>query len=87
MTYQVAKTVVRINHIGMVNVLAGREVVPELVQASLTSDSLAAHMAELLSNDQRRQQIQSEMAEVVATLGSGGAYAHAAEAVIEALRL
>lgn len=85
-TYAVAKTVVRIKNIGIVNVLAQRDVVKELVQGGLTPDTLAAEMVELLVNDTRRRELQEDLAEVVASLGAGGAYRRAAQAVVETLR-
>ncbi|MDZ4287692.1 MAG: lipid-A-disaccharide synthase [Prosthecobacter sp.] len=80
-TYAVAKAVVRIKLIGMINVLAQEEVVHELVQAGLTSDTLAAEMVDLLANERRRAVLQQELAAVVATLGQGGAYRRAAAVV------
>lgn len=84
-TFAVAKMVVKIKKIGIVNVLAKRDVVPELVQGDLTSDSLAAEMVSLLTDDQRRHALEADMASVVATLGEGGAYRRAAEEVRRAL--
>lgn len=84
-TYVVAKLVVRIKHLGIVNILAKREVVKELVQADLTLDTLAKATVELLTNAESRQKLQDDLASVVATLGSGGAYARAARAVYETL--
>lgn len=84
-TYVIGKLVVRIKHLGIVNILAKREVVQELVQGGLSADSLAKAMVELLSNEPKRQQLQSDLTAVVATLGSGGAYARAAAAVHECL--
>ena len=82
-TYLAAKTLVRIRHIGIVNVLAGREVVRELVQSGLSADSLAAEMLSLLTDTERRSHLKGELAEVVAGLGAGGAYARAATVVRE----
>lgn len=86
LTYAVAKAVVRIKHIGIINVLAKREVVREMVQGNLTSDALAAQMVDLLTHDQHRKELQEDLASVVATLGAGGAYARAASAVNSCLK-
>lgn len=85
-TYAVAKAVVRIEHIGIINVLARREVVRELVQGELTEQTLASEMLGLLTDTARREALQRDLAAVVATLGQGGAYRRAAEAVQAALR-
>lgn len=84
-TYVIGKLVVRIKHLGIVNILAKREVVKELVQGGLSPATLAAGMIELLQSEGKRRQIQDDLAAVVATLGSGGAYARAAKAVHESL--
>ena len=81
LTYWIGKMVVRIKNLGIVNILAQRQVVRELVQGDLTGDTLAAEMVELLQNDQRRQQLQQELAEVVGMLGEGGAYSRTARII------
>jgi len=85
-TYVVGKLVVRIKHLGIVNILAKREVVKELVQADLSPVTLAKATLDLLTDTARREALQADLASVVATLGAGGAYARAAAAVHEALR-
>ncbi len=84
-TYLVGKLVVRIKHLGIVNILAGREVVRELVQGALTPASLADCTLQLLRDETKRRTLQSELAAVVATLGPGGAYRRAAQAALAAL--
>ena len=86
-TFVIGKLVVRIKHLGIINILAKREVVKELVQGKLNANTLAKATADLLSNATKRQQMQHELADVVATLGSGGAYARAAQAVHECLTM
>jgi len=84
-TYVVGKLVVRIKHLGIINILAKREVVRELVQHDLTPDTLAQATADLLTQKDRREALQADLASVVATLGSGGAYQRAAQAVHSAI--
>jgi lipid-A-disaccharide synthase len=84
-TFVIGKLVVRIKHLGIINILAKREVVKELVQGKLKAETLAQATTELLTSESRRQQMQNDLAAVVATLGSGGAYARAAKAVHECL--
>jgi lipid-A-disaccharide synthase len=81
MTYVAAKLVVKIQRIGIVNILAKRDVVRELVQTELTSDTLGAEMVSLLTDHERRARLEKELAEVVAMLGEGGAYRRAAEEI------
>ncbi len=84
-TYVVAKAVVRIKHLGIINVLAKREVVKELLQGGLTPETLAQATLKLLTDSAARLHLETDLASVVATLGSGGAYARAARAAWECL--
>lgn len=84
-TFAVAKMVVKIKNIGIINVLAGRDVVRELVQGDLSGDSLAAEMVSLLTDDEKRESLKRDLASVVATLGEGGAYRRAALEVLQEL--
>ncbi|MBK8093953.1 MAG: lipid-A-disaccharide synthase [Verrucomicrobiaceae bacterium] len=81
-TYVVGKAVVKIQHLGMVNILAGREVVRELVQHDLSPETLARATLELLQDPQKRSDLQADLASVVATLGTGGAYQRAASVIL-----
>lgn len=83
LTYRVGKAVVRVKHLGIVNILAGREVVHELVQGALSPETLAREMVELLTNSARRDALLGDLAQVVASLGAGGAYERAAHAVLD----
>jgi lipid-A-disaccharide synthase len=78
LTYVAAKLVVKIEKIGIVNILAKRDVVRELVQTELTGDTLGAEMVSLLTDHERRASLERDLAEVVAMLGEGGAYRRAA---------
>ncbi|MDB6119552.1 MAG: lpxb: lipid-a-disaccharide synthase [Verrucomicrobiaceae bacterium] len=84
-TYMLAKVLVRIKFIGIINVLAGREVVQELVQHSCTPEKVAETMIELLQEPEKRLALQQDLAGVVATLGEAGSYARAAELVLKAM--
>jgi lipid-A-disaccharide synthase len=84
-TFAVAKSVVKIKKIGIINVLAQRDVVRELVQTDLSPDSLALEMVTLLTDAEKRQALEKDLASVVATLGDGGAYTRAAHEVLAAL--
>lgn len=85
LTYVVGKAVVRIKHIGMVNVLAGRQVVKEMVQGAFKPAKLSHEMLHLLQDKEAREALKTELAKVVAQLGEGGAYRRAADAVMSEL--
>ena len=81
LTAWVARRVMKVNHLGIVNVMAGREVVRELLQENSTGEAIAAELMRLLSNADVRKELQQNIADVVSTLGKGGAHQNAANAV------
>jgi lipid-A-disaccharide synthase len=83
-TYAAAKRLVRIPHIGLVNVVADREVAPEFVQDALVPSRVADVLAELLDVDSaRRQRMIAELDRVRALLGEAGAADRVAAMAIE----
>lgn len=73
LTGWMARRLLRVRHIGLVNLVAGREVVPELVQGAASPTALAEAVAPLLEPDSeaaRRQR--ADLAEVGARLGGPG---------------
>lgn len=85
-TYAVGKAVVRIKHLGIVNILAGEEVVEELVQDKFDRNSVAASVTELVLNKGKRDALSARLAMVVKKLGDGDAYRRAAKAVADCLQ-
>jgi lipid-A-disaccharide synthase len=80
LTYALARRVVRIPHIGLVNVVAGREVAPEFVQGAMRADAMAAALEPLLQPDSAERTAMLEgLRAVRAQLGSPGAAARVAE--------
>jgi lipid-A-disaccharide synthase len=73
-TYAAAKRLVRIPHIGLVNVVAGHEVAPEFVQEDLVPERVADVLGELLDPaSERRARMVAELEGVRASLGQPGA--------------
>jgi lipid-A-disaccharide synthase len=78
----VGKRLVKVNHLSMVNVMAGEEVVPELLQEKMQPDAIAGQALELLGNRKKREAMKQRVAEIVATLGGPGASKRAAQAIL-----
>jgi lipid-A-disaccharide synthase len=85
LTYEIGRRVVTIKHLGIVNILAGREVVREFIQHAATPEALATELTRLLDNAPERESLQHDLATVVATLGHGGAYRRTAALIEQAL--
>ena len=71
LTYSVAKRVVKVPHVAMVNLIAGREVVPELIQSDFTAANVVSHLQPLLHDEAARQRMQADLAQVGASLHAG----------------
>jgi len=80
-TAQVARRVMSIDYLGIVNVMADREVVRELLQERVTGDAIAVELERLLSDRTARERLQRDLADIVDRLGEGGSHRNAAEAV------
>src|SRR5207247_1061000 len=78
----VARLLVRgVRHIGMPNIVAGHEVVPELLQGRATGEGIAAAARGILESPARRAEIVGELRDVRRRLGRGGAAGRAATMV------
>lgn len=82
LTYFAGKLLIRIQHIGMVNIVAGREVCPEFIQYAATPGALAAALRPLISDTPQRQTMLTDLNAVAETLGDGGAAERAADVVL-----
>lgn len=87
MTYQAGKRLIRVPYLGMVNLLAGRELCPELIQDDATPEHLAKAMIPLLTDSPERRAMKKGLAEVRTKLGDGGAADRVATALAEELGL
>ena len=82
-TYLAARLVVKVKYLGMPNVLAGREVVPEFIQHRAKPEAIAKAAWQLMENTDAREQMISEFDAIVGKLGVGEASEKAAGAIIE----
>jgi lipid-A-disaccharide synthase len=85
-TYRLGRRLVRVPYYAMVNLIAGRRVVPELIQSDFTPDRVAAELLPLVSPTEARQTMVAGLAEVRAKLGGTGASGRAADEVEPYLR-
>jgi lipid-A-disaccharide synthase len=82
LTYEIAKRVVNVDKIGMVNILAGRDLAPELIQDRATPEALAAAAEDLLRDPARRRALRRDLLSLRQKLGGPGASFRAAEEII-----
>jgi len=86
LTYTLGKPLVHVDTYAMVNLVAGRRVVPELIQDAFTPEAAAAEALRVLTEPSHAAQVKADLAEVRAKLGTAGASRRAAEAVVEIAR-
>jgi lipid-A-disaccharide synthase len=86
LTYGVARMLVRgVQHIGMPNIVGGREIVPELLQNDVNGPAIAARARDILETPGRRDAMVADLRAVRAQLGRGGAASRAADIAAEML--
>jgi lipid-A-disaccharide synthase len=83
LTYVLGKMLVKIEHIGLVNILAEEGVVEELIQARAEPVAVARSLGGFLESPAKRETLQARLAETSAKLGGKGAHQRAARAVAE----
>jgi lipid-A-disaccharide synthase len=86
LTAALAKPLLRTKFFSMVNLIAGRAVVRELIQDDFTPQACARELARLVGSAQARQDLRRGLAEVREKLGPPGAVERAAEEIVALLR-
>ncbi len=69
-TYAIAKRVVKVPHVAMANLIAGKRVVPELIQSEFTASNIVRHLQPLLPDGARRESMRKELAAIRKLLNS-----------------
>jgi lipid-A-disaccharide synthase len=82
LTYRVGRPFVKVNTFGMANLVAGRRIVPELIQDDFTPERVAAEAHSLLTDRERAEAMRADLREVRSKLGEPGASRRAAAAVL-----
>jgi lipid-A-disaccharide synthase len=85
-TYAVGRALIQVPWLGIVNILAGRQVVKELIQGDCRGSVIADELGRLQGDAAARESLAGELRGIVDRLGGGDAYANAAEAVLQAIR-
>ena len=83
LTWAIAKILIKIPYIAMVNVVSGKKIVPELVQWGMTGDRIMKELTSYLQDDEYRVSVIQELHKVKERLGSGGAADKAARSIVE----
>jgi lipid-A-disaccharide synthase len=86
LSYQIAKRVIKVKYISLVNLIMDKPVVKELIQNELTVENLKKELNELLTNENRITEIKRDYAELKKILSQeGNASEKAARSIVEFL--
>jgi len=86
LSYFLGRLLVNIPYIGLVNILAGSEVIPEFIQWDGKPSKIVPHMRKLLTNQAARQEMERALISIKNMLGEKGAAARAAQIINEAIK-
>ncbi len=81
-TFLLAKMLMTVEHVGLVNLVAGRGIVTELLQSEMTAERLSQEALRLLKDRNRYDQMREALGDIRDRLGSPGASLRAAEVVL-----
>lgn len=85
-SYRIARRVIRVKYAGLVNLVAGDDIVPELIQEQVTSENLAKECFAILENNEKRSTMIRDLKRVKDSLGSPGASIKTARIALEIIQ-
>ena len=85
-SYRLAKWMIKVKFISLVNLVMDKEVVKELIQDDLTEDNLVEELNRLLHNGNHQRQLLEDYEELKDRLGNAGASGKAANAILDAMK-
>ncbi len=86
LTYWIARKIVKIRYISLGNLIVDRLAFKEFIQDDCNADALVTEIRELIENQERRQKMLNEYAEIRSALGGSGASSAVAKSMIEELK-
>ncbi|MFA6002856.1 MAG: lipid-A-disaccharide synthase [Elusimicrobiota bacterium] len=86
LTYAVARAIIQVRHIAMANILAGRRLVPELIQGNAAPENIARAAQDLLADPRRYLRLRQDLLALRRNLGEPGAAARAAHEILKDLK-
>jgi len=87
LTYLLGKSMLKTEHVSIVNLIAGRRIVPELLQNEVRPDKIAAELERILMDAGGRKKMIEDLEAVRGALGEPGAGRRAAEMLLQTIGL
>ncbi len=85
LSYQIFRRLATVNHICLVNLVAGKTVVPELIQRQATPHAVVEAVKAFFEHPAQGEQMRGELASVVQRLGTRGVFDRASQVILECL--
>lgn len=86
LTFWIAQRLVHLKSFGLVNIVAGAPIVPELLQERVTPERIKSEVGRLLKDEESRERMKQALKEVADRLGAAGASSRAAAIILERLK-
>jgi len=86
LSYLIAKQLVKVDHIGLCNIVAGKRVVPEMIQYDAKPEKITEELIKMLTQTDYRQSIKNELKKVRARLSSNSETSNLAELTLNLLK-
>lgn len=86
LSYLLGRLFIKVDSIGLVNIIAGKRIVPEFIQGDAQPEIIAGELLELMANEERRKLVKSDLQAVKQALGEPGAAGRAAAMALEIMK-
>jgi lipid-A-disaccharide synthase len=86
LTYLLGKLLIKVKNIGMVNIIAGKTVVPELIQHDVTPEKITSAVVQILKSPSKQQEIRKQLSSLKEKIGKPGASLRAAQIITSLLQ-
>jgi lipid-A-disaccharide synthase len=83
LTYLIGRLLVNVKNIGLVNIVAGKKIVPEFIQHQANANKMARAATKLLDNEKQLSEMKAELSKVKGMLGDAGASRRVAERIMK----
>lgn len=84
-SYGIGKMLVGVEHIGLPNIVAGKAIVPELIQSDASPEKIAEETIKILGSKKRQKEMEDGFMEIKKLLGGKGASHRAADAIVKVI--
>ncbi|HWR71675.1 MAG TPA: lipid-A-disaccharide synthase, partial [Nitrospirota bacterium] len=86
LSFAIGSLIIDVENVGLVNIVAGKRVAPELIQRDATPENIAGAISGMLGDPVKYQQVRDDLVRMKTRLGDGGASARAAAVVMEVMQ-